>query len=94
MKTLDTHKQNDARKRIIMAGPVQANVQLDQAKNHIANAFSETTLITVLFKIRLDKNGIIVRTKPEIKDSYFKRETCIVLNQEDVGKEEVMFFNP
>jgi len=80
-----------------MPGPVSACVTLETAFQYVSNTFDGLSLVPVIFKIRLDKNGIIVKTKPDITNSYFIRHTCIVLDK-TLGSankdEEVMFDSP
>ena len=63
---VQTNRSADVRKRIIMPGPIAAYVKLELASKYNDKHLEWLDHVPVIFKIRLDKCGLIIKTKPDV----------------------------
>ena len=95
--TLEINPTQEINRRFVVPGLLQANVNEKVALNFVNSPiFSEenSSQSKVLFKIRLDRTGIISKSD---KDFAFVRSTCMLLPPKYTFRpedEEVLFLMP
>ena len=86
----------DAAKRFIVPGPMLASISQSSSEHFIdPNVDLDINLNKVIFQIRLDKNGRIVKNKNNHLKTQFLRDTCMLLDKEmNISTDEVYFYSP